>query len=174
MQEEVKIPKERIAILIGEKGLTRRKIQNKTKCKIIVSSKDGDVIIESEDNFNIFLTEKVIRAIGRGFNPDTALKLLNDDYILEIINIHDYSGKSKKQEIRIKSRAIGTQGKARKNIEKMTNCEICVYGKTISIIGKIDNVYLAKMALDKLLHGSPHSNVYKWIEYQKQREEILQ
>ena len=55
----------------------------------------------------------------------------------------------------------------------MTNTYISVYGKTIGIIGSLEDVYLAKRALDKLVNGSPHGNVYKWIDREKQREELL-
>lgn len=175
MQEEIKIPKDRIAVVIGEKGSTKRKLQNKTECKITVSSKEGDVLIESEDSLKCFLTTKIIKAIGRGFNPDIALKLLKEDYCFELIDIHLFSGKSKKQEARIKSRIIGTKGKARMSIETLTNTNICVQGKTICIIGKTMDAYMARKALEKLLGGAPHNNVYKWIEREKEkeREEVL-
>jgi ribosomal RNA assembly protein len=172
MSEDLKIPKERIAVLIGEKGETKRKIQRLTKTKITISSKEGDVSIEGEDNYNIFLTSHIIKAIGRGFNPDIALKILKEDYFFEMTNIHEFSGKSKKQEGRIKSRVIGTEGKARKTIEKMTNTYISIYGKTVGIIGKLEDVHLAKRALDMLLNGSPHSNVYRWIDREKERQEL--
>jgi len=114
-----------------------------------------------------------VAAIGRGFNPDVALKLLKEDYTFDIINIHEFSGKSKKQEERIKSRVIGKEGKARNTLEKMTNTSISVFGKTVGVIGNLEDVYLAKKALDKLLNGSPHSNVYKYIEREKERQESL-
>jgi ribosomal RNA assembly protein len=173
MSEELKIPKERIAVLIGEKGQIKRKIQKLTNTQIVVSSKEGDVSIEGEDNFKVFLTLNIIKAIGRGFNPEVALKLLKEDHVLEMISIHDFSGKSKKQEERIKSRVIGTQGKARATLERMTNTHISVYGKTISVIGNVEDVHLAKRALDKLLNGTPHGNVYKFIDREKERQEHL-
>ncbi len=173
MSEITKIPKERIAVLIGEKGETKRKIQKLTKTTISVSSEDGDVKVESEDNYNVFITINIVKAIGRGFNPDIALKLVKEDYVFELISVQDYAGKSKKQEERIKSRAIGTEGKARNTLEKMTNTNISIYGKSIGIIGNMEDVHLAKRALEKLLQGSPHNNVYRWIDREKERQEIL-
>lgn len=173
MSEELKIPKERIAVLIGEKGVTKRKIQKLTNTKLIVSSKDGDVSIDGEDNYKVFVTHNIIKAIARGFNPNTALKLLKEDYTFDIISLHEFAGKSKKQEERMKSRAIGTDGKARRTLEKMTNTNISIYGKTIGIIGSLEDVYLAKKALTKLLQGSPHTNVYKFIEREKEKQETL-
>ena len=41
-EEELKIPKDRVAVLIGKKGETKRAIQSRTKTKIRVS-KEGDV-----------------------------------------------------------------------------------------------------------------------------------
>ena len=55
----------------------------------------------------------------------------------------------------------------RKLVEKNTGVKIAIYGKTISIIGKWDNVMLAKQAVEKLLLGSKHSTVYKFLEERK-------
>ena len=93
--------------------------------------------------------------------------LLNEEYRLEIINIQDFTKKSKKKFVRIKARLIGKQGKARKVLEKLTMTDISVYGKTVCIIGKIEDVMLAKIGVEKLLKGAPHGNVYKFIELQK-------
>ncbi len=173
MQEEVKIPKERIAILIGEKGSTKREIQSKTNTKITVNSHEGDVIINGEDSFKVIITKNIIKAIGRGFTPKIALKLLNDELILDMINIKDFSGKSKKSEERLKSRIIGTRGKARRTLEKMTNTDIRVYGKTVAIIGKQQDVYLARRGAEIILNGAPHSHAYIWIKKQLELEELF-
>jgi ribosomal RNA assembly protein len=167
MQEEIKIPKERVAVLIGDKGKTKKQIEKLTSVKLKISSKEGDVFIDGKDSLEVYVVKEVIHAIGRGFNPKKALNLLDDKNIMEIINVHEFSGRSKKQEIRIKSRVIGTEGKARVNFEKATNTSICVYGKTVCIIGTYENVELAKGALEKLIKGAPHGKVYSWIERQK-------
>ena len=171
MQEELKIPKERVAVLIGEKGSTKRQIQKLTKTKIKVNSKEGDVLIDGEDSYFVFITNNIIKAIGRGFNPKYALELIQDDVFLEVINIQDFSGNSKSNEERIKARIIGTNGKARMYIEKITDTKICIYGKTVSIIGKTENTFLAKKAVEKILNGSPHNNAYRLIsDYKKKHK----
>ena len=171
--QEIKIPKERIPMLIGPKGSTKRKIQKLTNTSIKVNSKEGDVFIESEDGFNCLISLNIVKAIGRGFNPEIAVDLINDDFSLEIIDIHDFSGTSKKKEERLKSRVIGTKGKARNTLEKITNTKICVYGKTISIIGHIEKVLQAKKAIENLLKGSKHGNVYKYVEKEKKKSKLL-
>lgn len=170
MEETIKIPKERVAVIIGEKGSTKRDIQRKTKTKLSINSKEGDIKIEGEESLNVFLTVQVIKAIGRGFNPDIALNLIRENYNLEILNIKDYVRSTKNDQERIKARIIGTKGKARKTIEHLTNTYICVYGKTVSIIGLVEDVIFARRAVEKLLKGTPHGNLYKWIEMQKELE----
>ena len=129
----------------------------------------GDVFIEGE-SMDVFNSLNIIKAIGRGFNPDIALKLLSEDYVLEVIPIEDFS-RNKKDLIRIRSRLIGTEGKARKSIESLTNTSIVVYGKTVGIIGKIDNVMLARQAIINLSQGSKHGNVYLYLEKQKSKNQ---
>src|SRR3989344_2807994 len=168
-QEGLKIPKKRIAVLIGEKGKTKRKIERTTSTFLTINSEEGDVLVTSEESLNVFNTKPIISAIGRGFNPEVALNLMDEENILVIIDITEFSKKSKKDMIRLKARLIGTNGKARNMIEMLTHTEICVYGKTVSILGEQDNVYLAKKAITNLLQGSKHGNVYGFIERTKKK-----
>lgn len=169
MQQEVKIPKDRIAVLIGENGKEKTKIQKLTKTKLKVNSKEGDVIVEGEDSFNVFVATNIVKAVARGINPKYAMDLAKENYILEIVNIQDFSGKSKRDEERIKARIIGTKGKARRHLEYLTNTHISVYGKTVSIIGEADDCLNAKKAVQKILQGAPHSHAYRLIEDSKKR-----
>lgn len=163
---DLKITKDRIAVLIGTKGETKHDIEKETNCHIDVDSKEGDVTISGKDAVTLFALREVIKAIARGFNPEIAKQLLKQDYILEIISLNDYS-REKSHQQRLKGRVIGMEGKARNNIENLTECYISVYGKTIGIIGKVDMVGICKRALESLLGGSPHANVYKWLERQR-------
>lgn len=169
-QEEIKIPKERIAILIGKKGKTKTEIEKKTNTQIEVSSAEGDVTIKGEDSLEVYKTVNIVKSIGRGFNPEAALMLLNKDFCLEIVNIKDFTGKSKKKFTRIKSRIIGAKGKARRVLEELTNTEISVYGKTVCIIGEVEKAIFTREAVERILSGAPHSNVYAWIEKNKEKE----
>lgn len=164
--EQLKIPKQRIACLIGKKGSEKKEIEKKTKTKLKVNSSEGDIIIEG-DNLNCYSCKRIIQAIGRGFNPKIALLLLDENYYFELINIEDYSKKSKNALIRLKSRLIGTKGKAWKTIEKLTNTYLSIYGKTVGIIGLQDDVILTKQAIINLLQGSKHANVYAYIQKHK-------
>lgn len=167
---ELKIPKARVAVLIGKKGEVKKRIETATKTEIRIDSKEGDIFISGKDALGLFSAREVIEAIGRGFNPDFAELLLKGDYVLEIINIKDYAGKSKATAMRLKGRVIGKEGRSRKTIEDLSDTYVSVYGKTIGIIGEADNVASARMAIEELLRGAPHGNVYKGLE--KRRKEM--
>ncbi|MFC1728400.1 pre-rRNA-processing protein PNO1 [Nanoarchaeota archaeon] len=163
---ELKIPRERIAILIGKKGQVKRDLEKETNSKIEVDSKEGDIIISGKDSIGLFSAKEVINAIGRGFNPDISKLLLKQDYMFELISLNDYS-KTKNDLTRVRGRIIGSEGKSREVIEELTETYICVYGKTVGIIGLSDNVFLAKQALVSLLKGSKHASVFRMLEKKK-------
>jgi ribosomal RNA assembly protein len=163
---DLRITKDRIAVLIGSKGETKNELEKETNCKINIDSKEGDVTITGKDAINLFSLREVIKAISRGFNPDIAKQLFKQDYALEVISLNDYSKEQSHQQ-RLKGRVIGADGKSRNTIESLTDCSISVYGKTISIIGSVENIGNCKRAVETLLSGSPHANVYKWLERQK-------
>lgn len=167
---ELKVPKDRVAVLIGKEGKVKKEIEEETKTKLEIDSKEGDVFLKGEDALGLYNAREVVQAIGRGFNPEIALLLLKPDYSFEVINIKDYAGKSKETELRLKGRVIGREGKSRKLIEELSESYVCVYGKTISIIGSPESAAIAKQAIGSLLRGSTHANVYKFLE--KKRREL--
>ncbi len=172
---EIKIPKERIAVLIGKKGEVKKQIEDETKTRLEVDSLEGDIVIKGDDTIKMYTAREIIKAIGRGFNPECALLLLKPDYCFEIININDFI-KSKAQLNRVRGRVIGSNGKARKTVEDLTETSICVYGKTVGVIGEQENVGMARKAIESLLSGSMHASIYRWLEknrsIMKRREAI--
>ena len=160
---ELRIPKERIAVLIGTKGEVKKQLELATKTKIDIDSDEGEVIISGTDALGLYTTREIIRAIGRGFNPETAQLLLKQDYGLELIDIGIYA-KSKEDLIRLRGRVIGEGGKARRIIEDLTQSHISVFGKTVALLGNFEGLGMARKAIETLLEGAPHSNVYKWLE----------
>lgn len=166
---ELKVPLARVPVLIGTNGRVKREIEDATGTRLQVDSSEGDVFITGEDALGLYTAREVIIAIGRGFNPELAKLLLKQDYGSEQISLADYA-KTKKHELRVKGRVIGSEGKARKVVEELTECHVSVYGKTITIIGEIENIATCKRAIEMLLSGSQHSSVYRWLE--KKRKEM--
>ena len=165
----VKIPKDRIAVLIGVNGRDKRELEDYSHATISVDSVEGDVTISGKDAVKLFALREVIKAIARGFNPDTARLLLKPDYMLEVISLRDYGLDNKNRLKRVKARVIGTKGKARRTIEELTGTFLSVYGKTISILGECTHVGNAKRAIELLVKGSMHATVYKWLEDQRRK-----
>lgn len=165
---QLKIPKERLGVLIGTDGEIKKKIEEETHTEIRVDSREGEVSVSGTDALTLLTAREIIKAIARGFNPDIAMLLLKHDYGLEILSIKDYA-KTSNDEIRLKGRVIGKEGKSRRIIETITECYISVYGKTLSIIGESENLAVARKAVDSLLKGSPHSRVFRWLEMQRKQ-----
>ena len=166
---ELKIPQERVAVLIGKKGEVKKTIELDTKTQVKVDSLEGDIFIYGEDALGLYTAREVIRSIGRGFNPDIAKLLLKQDYVFEYIGINEFTGRSKNTMLRLKGRVIGKEGRSRKLIEELTESYISVYGKSVCIIGTAESAAMAKRAVEALLSGSTHASVYKWLE-NKRRE----
>ncbi len=159
--EYLKAPLERIAVLIGPKGQTKREIEKKCKVKVAIDSESGEVeITAKEDGLGAHKAANIAKAISRGFSPERALLLLNDEYYVEFLELSDLIGKSPKAQRQKKARVIGADGKARKEIEERTNAFISVYGKTIGIIGKQEEIERAKEAIEMLLEGASHETVF--------------
>ena len=167
----VKIPMDRVAVLIGKNGEVKEKIEQ-YGVKLEIDSATGDVKIEGEDSLREMEAENVVRAIARGFSPDKALLLFNDEYYFELLDMRDWVGKKKEHVKRIAGRIIGKGGKARKLIEEMTGAFISVYGHTVAIIGRIDELQMAKQAVEMLLEGANHSTVYRFLEKERQKKKL--
>ena len=166
---DLKIPQERVAVLIGKDGETKKDIENAMDIKLQITP-EGEVNITGDDGLKLFTTKEIVTAVGRGFNPKTALLLSNGDYSLEIINLKDAAGKNKNTMERLKGRVIRKGGKSREEIERLTETHISIYGKTISIIGETMQVSLARDALAMLLNGSMHKTVYQFLEKKKKEQ----
>ncbi|MBI1935044.1 RNA-processing protein [Candidatus Woesearchaeota archaeon] len=166
---ELKVPRNRIAVIIGKDGVIKKELEESTNTKLNIDSKEGDVFVSGEDALGLYTAREIIKAIGRGFNPEIAKQLLKSDYVFEVVDLSEFAGKSKEAMIRLKGRVIGKEGKSRRLIEELAECSISVFGKTISIIGTPESAYSAKHAVEALLRGSTHANVYKWLE--KRRRE---
>lgn len=172
-EKTVRIPSERIAVLIGRDGQTKSTIQEACSVKISVDGKTGEVLITYDGGPDVVLPFKaaeIVSAIGRGFSPDNALKLIDGENTLHVIDLREFAGKSPSQIGRIKGRIIGERGKARKNMENLSGTSISVYGRTVAIIGSVRRLRLAVDAITSLSSGSMHGSVYGRLESARRRE----
>jgi ribosomal RNA assembly protein len=171
----VKVPRERIGALIGPDGRVKENVEKQLSVELQIDSETGNVTITlsptAEDPSVLFRAKEVITAIGRGFSPDRASRLLqNDDTILLVIDLRDIVGRSQSDMKRLKGRIIGKEGKTRRIIEELTDASVSVHGHTISIIGDMDQAEAAREAIQMFIKGSQHRTVYRFL--QKKRREL--
>ena len=173
-QEVIRIPKERIAVLVGHKGATKKEIEKITGAKLNIDSQTGEieVIYPKNDGFRLMKAVSVVRAIARGFSPKKAGLLMNDNYTLDLIEVEEIAGKSEKSVNAKKGRVIGEKGRTREKIERETGTYLSVYGKTIGIIGNIENVPIARKAIEMLLEGAMHNTAYTYLENRGKQFEL--
>ena len=171
----IRIPEDRIGVLIGKSGKIKSKIEKTCSVKLEIDSRNGEVEVlgkVTDEKFQVFKALEIVTAIGRGFSPEKALRLLKGENTLHVINLREFGGKSTEQLERFRGRIIGDGGKARTNMENLSNANITVYGKTVSIIGEPTQLKLAVDAIESLLGGSMHGRVYKKIEFARRQEKF--
>ena len=163
----LKIPRDRVGVLIGPKGKAKRRIESYFGVTIEVESESGSVEITrnpgNRDFTAVFTVRNVVKAIGRGFSPRRAEILAKEDFDLHIIDLGEFVGDSKSAIARVKGRIIGKNGRSRELIEELTETRISVYGGTVAYIGNPEGLEAAREALMKLIKGSFHKTVWNYL-----------
>lgn len=167
MKEYLKVPKDRIGVIIGTHGSTKAQIEEKGEVMLDIDSVEGTVSIES-DSLSILSATEVINAIARGFSPEKALRIFEDEQItLDIIDLSKVADTPKELK-RIMGRVIGKEGRTREALENLTGANVSIYGKTVSTIGYVDQLQTVRKAIEMLAEGSKHAAVYSFLERRRQ------
>ncbi len=163
----LRIPKERVGVLIGKNGETKQMIEQMASVKLEIDSEEGEISLDDSQATDPVLglkAEDVIRAIGRGFSPEHALKIFEEEVEFFLFDIYEYVGKKENHVSRLKSRIIGRDGKTKHVMERLTGSYISIYGHTVGIIADLEFMDVTKKAIDMMLSGSKHFKVYRYIE----------
>jgi len=169
--QHVKIPTERIGVLIGEGGDTVETIEEAAEVELTIDSENGAVKIESVgDSVKAMTASDIVEAIGRGFAPEEALTLLDDELrMFDLIDI-ERAARNDNDLRRQKGRLIGEDGRTRELMEELTGASVVIYGTTMGIIGSPREVEIVRSAADMLLDGAPHGAVYSFLERKRVEE----
>ena len=173
-----RVPKDRIAVLIGAKGTTMKSIREACGCQdLFINSETGDVEVTwgkpgSYDPVKAMKLPDVVKAIGRGMAPKAAIRLFDDQHFFEMVDLRDFVGKRSNQQRRVRSRIIGSQGKVRKLIENLTDTEITIYKSTVVIIGEQEGLFAARQAIEMLAGGSEHGSVLGYLEKDRRKAKL--
>ncbi|GAB3420424.1 KH domain-containing protein [Haloparvum alkalitolerans] len=161
----VTVPQDRIGVLIGAGGETMREVEKRAEVRLDVDSESGSVAIESVgDPVAGLVAPDIVRAIGRGFTPEAALSLLDDDLrTFELIDLSEHTRNDNDLQ-RKKGRVIGENGRTRELLEELTGADVVVYGSTVGAIGDPEEVEVVRRAVGMLVDGAPHGAVYSFLE----------
>jgi ribosomal RNA assembly protein len=163
-----KLPLDRVGVLLGREGSVKKEVEEKTKTLITVDTQTGSVIIEpaspSTTALELIKAQNIVRAIGYGFSPERAFRLLEDDQVLEVLDVRQYVGDKPNHVKRVLGRIIGEEGKARRILEEYTGTYISIYDHYVAIIGDYETANIAKKAIEMLIQGRMHATVYKYID----------
>lgn len=167
-QQFIKVPAERIAVLIGKKGAVVERIKQECVVDVEIESETGNVVVGYDTKSllegNPFKALEIISAIARGFSPEKAFKLLHEDIVFQLLDMRDYVGNSQSSISRVKGRIIGERGKSRRTIEELSGADVSVYGHTVGFIGIFDAIKVAVEAIILLSKGSSHRTVYAMLQ----------
>ncbi len=171
----IRIPKERVGILIGPEGKVKQYIEEGLQVRLEIDSEDGGVTIvlseKATDPSLLLRAKDVVTAIGRGFAPEIAFRLIrNDEEIFDLVDLRLTFGRSDSDIQRIKGRIIGSEGKTRRLIEELTEANVAVYGHTVGIIGSFEEADAARNAVQMIIEGCEHKTVYRYL--QRKRTEL--
>ncbi|MEF8830470.1 MAG: KH domain-containing protein [Halobacteriales archaeon] len=163
--QHVTIPQDRIGVLIGEGGETLREIESKAEVRLDVDSENGKVAIEQVGDPVLGLKgPDVVKAIGRGFAPEEALRLLENDMMMfDVVDV-DAATRNEADLRRQKGRLIGEGGRTRQLMEELTGASVGIYVSTLGIIGQPEEVDAVRTAAEMILDGAPHGRVYSFLE----------
>src|SRR3989454_12747168 len=161
-EQSVRVPLERVGVVIGKGGSTRKSFEEELGVVLSVDSKSGSVVVkcDSIEKGDPMKAVRVVEAIGRGFSPQRAHRLLGEEVAFEVIDLRDFAGKSVNALGRIRGRIIGMNGKSRRVIEELTGCYLSVYGRSVALIGEPTEMRLAMEAVEMVGWGSPPRTVY--------------
>ncbi|MEZ0248782.1 MAG: KH domain-containing protein [Thermoproteus sp.] len=138
-------------------GRYRATIQiDSTSLYIIIRPNEGVTVDE------VLKLRDMAQAISLGFAPEDALKLEDESYRLEYIDLKEHV--ERQHMPRVKGRIIGEDGRAKATIEALAGVKVVVGDRYVGVLGPADAVYVAKEALLMLISGKKHGTVYKYIE----------
>ncbi|MEM2933039.1 MAG: KH domain-containing protein [Candidatus Pacearchaeota archaeon] len=117
---------------------------NKTKCKL-----------------NDFELMNMLDAWALCFKKEAFL-LEDPDWLFEKINLRSMIRPARLKTVR--ARIIGKKGKTKRVLQELTNCYFIISKNHIGIIGKQENMHVAKRAIERLIRGKRHEAVYSALQ----------
>jgi len=104
----------------------------------------------------------VLDAMSFGFSAKSALELRKEYMAFKKIHIRDFTRRKNLNDVR--SRIIGKEGKTKRTLEEISNCEIIITESEVGIIGEAESMDSAIQAIISIVRGTKQSNAYRYLE----------
>lgn len=163
MEDRNFLEKDRIPVFIGTDGSIKKQLEAKFNSKLTINSQTGEVIIESDDALANFIISNMVNAVNYGHNPLNAMKLEDENYVMDTIDIKNYVKDSQRLKV-VMGRIIGKEGSTRRIIEEVTRCSVSVKDHFVSVIGPYENILVVHEAIEMLINGAAHKSFYAFLE----------
>lgn len=143
---------------LGEVRRMKSELEKKLNVKIIIR---GKTVTFRGNSFDEYEASLVFDAIRFGFSVRKALLLKEEDKMFKVIHIKEHTKRNLKD---IKARLIGTRGKTRKTISKISGGEMIVNEGEVGVISDSESIDDVVTAVISIIKGSKQSNMYKYLE----------
>lgn len=168
--EEVMFPKHREKYFSQtEKYIARALEAKKLSCLVDLEKKTVEVSTNSRtrDPFIFIKGVDFVKLVCRGMCVEEAMKVLEDGYFCEVIDIKTLVKTEDVFEKR-RDRLIGPKEATLKAIQILTKCHVVVHGKTVSVVGGFRGVEEVKsIVVDCMNNIHPVYQIKKLVEKRK-------
>ncbi|MEK6888890.1 MAG: KH domain-containing protein [Nanoarchaeota archaeon] len=154
---------------ISELKKERKNLEDQLKVKISLTGKlvfiEGDSVAEYEASI-------VMEAMQLGFSVKKALALKDPEMKFLRLHIRDFTRRKNLKDVR--ARIIGKEGKTKRTIESISDCDIVISDSEVGIIGSTESIEDATTAIKNIIKGSKQANAYRYLERRNatKREEM--
>lgn len=111
---------------------------------------------------NEYIALLVVEALALGFTLKQALSLKDEDKVFRKIHIRDFTRRKNLHDVR--ARLIGREGKTKRTIEEISDCDVVIGESVVGIIGNATTVDSAVQAAINVIKGSKQANAYRYLE----------
>lgn len=145
----------------------KQELERALKLKIDI---EGRRVTTIGDPMKDYEATIVLDAINFGFTARKALVLLDPTMQFKLLNIKKFTRKSRLKDAR--SRIIGTEGKTKRAIENICNCDIVISENEVGIIAPGDSIEETVTGIINMIKGSKQGNVYAFLEKMNSRRKL--
>ena len=143
-------------------GAIRREQRNlERQLKVKLTIKEKNVAIEGSP-LDEYVALLIVEALVFGFSQKQAMSLKDEGMSFRKIHIRDFTRRKNLKDVR--ARLIGREGKTRRTLEDISNCEVVIGESEVGIIGFTDAVESTVQAAINIIKGSKQANAYRYLE----------